>query len=36
MINFQINTASGSSATTNLQMVTVTWPHKTPGVAEAN
>jgi hypothetical protein len=36
IINFQINTASGSSATANLQMVTVTWPHKTPGVAEAN
>ena len=36
MINFQISTSSGSNATTNLQMVTVTWPHKTPGVSEAN
>lgn len=34
--NFKVCTASGSSATANLQSVTLTWPHKTPGVAEAN
>jgi hypothetical protein len=36
VINFKVATTSGSSATANLQMVTVSWPQKTPGTAEAN
>ena len=37
MINFKIaSTASLTDVVTNLQMVTVTWPHKTPAVSEAN
>ena len=34
--NFKVCTASGSNGTPNLQTVTLTWPHKTPGVAGAN
>jgi hypothetical protein len=38
IINFNISTVTttNTNTTVNLQMVTVTWPHKTPGVSEAN
>jgi hypothetical protein len=38
IINFNISTVAttNTNTTVNLQMVTITWPHKTPGVAEAN
>ena len=35
MANFKVCTSASSNATTNLQMVEITWPHKTPGTAGA-
>ena len=35
MANFKICTASGSNATVNLQLASITWPHAKPGTAGA-